>query len=362
MKKLLALLLCVSVIFGMAACTEKGGDVTESTEATTTADDSFEYDINSYEFYEIDDFSQYIELGEYEGITVTATPTDEEVDAKIQQILMTYAEKEEVTDGTVEEGDTVNIDYTGYIDGKAFEGGSATGSDLVIGSNTFIDGFEDGLIGAKKGDSLELDLTFPENYHNADFAGVDVTFEVKVNKITRADLPELNDEFAGSYNSSYATVADMKEGIKAELKEENMKEDKLTSIAWNKVVSNCEVKDIPEEMIKYYYDSLYASYVYYVYYNYEYASFDEYLAACEDLTKEQLQETFMTQAQGYAGSELVYRAICNDKGYEISDEAYNEYKTTFLENNNTEPTDIEIRQGLMWEYASKCVLDTMVVE
>ena len=191
---------------------------------------------------------------------------------------------------------------------------------------------------------------------------MDVTFEVKINKITRANLPELSDEFANSYNSSYATVADMKEGIKAELKEENMQEDNLTSIAWNKVVSNCEVKDIPEDMIKYYYDSLYASYVYYVYYNYEYASFEEYLAACEDLTLDQLKETFMTQAQGYAGSELVYRAICNDKGYEITDEVYNEYKETFLKENGTEPTDIEIRQGLMWEYASKCVLDSMVVE
>lgn len=361
MKKILALLLCISVIFGMSACGKNDGDITETTgEATTEA--SFEYDIDSYEFYEIDEFSQYIELGEYEGITVAVTPSDEEVDAKIQEILKTYAEKAEVTDGTAEDGDTVNIDYTGYVDGETFEGGSDTDCDLEIGSNSFIDGFEEGLIGAEKGDSLELKLKFPADYHNAVYAGRDVVFKVKVNKITRANMPEFNDEFANSYNSAYATAADMKEGIKAELKEENMQEDKLTSAAWNVVVSNCNVKDIPEEMIKYYYDSLYASYVYYVYYNYEYASFDEYLAACDDITLEQLKETFMTQAQGYAGSELVYRAICADKGYEITEEMYNNYKEAYLEENSTEPTDIEIRQGLMWEYARSCVLDSMIVE
>ncbi len=360
MKKILALILCISIIVAMSACGDKKDDAAETTEPVTG--DSFVYDIKDYEFYEIDDFSQYIELGEYEGITVAVTPTDEEVDAKIESILKTFAKSEEVKDGAVEDGDTVNIDYTGYIDGEAFEGGSAKGHDLVIGSNSFIDGFEEGLVGAKTGETIELDVTFPENYHNAEYAGADATFEVKVNKITRTNLPELNDEFAKSYNSSYATVADMKEGVKAELKEENLKEENLTSIAWNQVIRNSEVKDIPEEMIKYYYDSLYASYAYYVYYNYNYATIEQYIASCDDLTLDQLKETFMTQAQGYAGSELVYRAICDDKGYEISDAEYDEYKTTFLEENNTEPTDIEIRQGLMWKYASKCVLDNLTTE
>ena len=256
----------------------------------------------------------------------------------------------------------VTIDYTGYMDGETFSGGSATDRTLVVGSNTLLKDFEDGLIGALSGEEFDINLTFPKDYSNAEYAGKPAVFKVKLKKVEAKVLPELTDEFANKYSSDYQNVEDFKEGLRAQIKAEKMEEKALTNSAWNAVINNCEIKDVPEEMIKYYYDSLYASYAYYVYYNYKYDSIEEYIKNCDDLTLEELTNTFMTQAQGYAVSELVYRAICADKGYEVTDELYNEYKESYAADNNTEPTDIEIRQALLWEYAAKCVLDSVVCE
>ena len=123
-------------------------------------------------------YSKYVELGDYKGIEYTmdvAEVTDDQVNQQIDSFLDGLAETEEVTDRAVEDGDTVNIDFTGTKDGEEFEGGSSEGYDLVIGSGSFIDGFEDGLIGHEIGDEVSLDLTFPEEYpQNEDLAGQDV--------------------------------------------------------------------------------------------------------------------------------------------------------------------------------------------
>lgn len=362
MKKITAILLCICTMFAMAGCKTGSDKNQNSTEPESTTGSGEEFNLDNYEFYEIDDYSKYVKLGQYEGVTVKVTPTDEDVDNKIKEILKTYTQSQEITDGTVEDGDTVNIDYTGYVDGETFEGGSGKSVDLVIGSNSFIDGFESGLIGAAAGDEVKLGLTFPINFRNKDLAGKAATFDVKINKITREVAPELTDEFANKYNSEYQTVDDMKAAVRAEIEADNRSEDTLTNLAWNVVVSNAEITDIPEEMIKYYYDNLYASYSYYVYYNYKYSSIEEYVAACDDLTMDDLKEKFAQQAQGYAGSELVYRAICADKGYEITDDAYNEFKENYKDENGSEPTDIEIRQGLMWQFAKDCVLSSVICE
>lgn len=362
MKKILALILCAGFVF-LAAC-GGNGDTQGSTEADSTEAPSLDagYSLDNYEFYEIDDFSKYVELGQYEGVTVSVAATQEEIDKKVSEILRNYAEKQEITDRNVEAGDIVTLDYTGYIDGETFEGGSGTDRTIIVGSNTFLTDFENGLIGAQPGKQIEINLTFPEDYQYADYAGKAAKFEVNVKKIEQFKNPELDDAFANKYNSEYQTVEDFKNGVAEDIKAGKMEESALTNSAWNVVINNCSIKDIPEEMIKYYYDNLYASYVYYVYYNYKYETLEEYVEACDDLTMEQLTNTFMTQAQGYAVSEIVYRAICADKGYEITDEAYNEYKDSYIAEKNTEPTDIEIRQALLWKYASQCVLDSVICE
>lgn len=142
----------------------------------------------------------YVTLGNYIGIEASAAEPvvpDGMVNLYINMYIKSpYATTEEVTDRAVEEDDTVNIDYTGYVDGEAFEGGSAAGDILTIGSNRFIDGFEDGLIGAQIGETVSLDLEFPDPYlSNPDLAGVPVVFEVTVNGISK-----LTDDFVESLN------------------------------------------------------------------------------------------------------------------------------------------------------------------
>ena len=150
-----------------------------------------------------------ITLGEYKGIPVTVTEptvTDEEVDAQIQQLLNSSAEYLEV-DREAQLGDQVNIDYKGMKDGVAFDGGTAEGYDLVLGSNSFIDGFESGLVGAKKGEEVTLNLTFPDPYqNNPDLAGQAVVFEVKVNNVKEKTVPELTDDFVAKVSPEDGTV------------------------------------------------------------------------------------------------------------------------------------------------------------
>ena len=157
-----------------------------------------------------------VELGEYKGVTYTPASTevtDEDVDAQIQAMLDRYPTMNSV-DRAAQQGDTVNIDYVGKLDGVAFDGGSATGTDLELGSGMFIDGFEDGLVGASKGDKLNLDLTFPDPYtNNPDLAGKAVVFEVTVNDVKESIPAELNEEFVTSY-TDYTTVDEFKEGTR----------------------------------------------------------------------------------------------------------------------------------------------------
>lgn len=159
-----------------------------------------------------------VTLAEYKGVTVNVPPaevTDEDVENRIQSVLSQNQEEVEV-DRAAEEGDVVNIDYTGYQNGEEFAGGSAEGEDLELGSGTMIDGFEDGLIGLKKGDTKELNLIFPEDYREAALAGQSVVFDVTVNAVKEKRDPELTDEFVQSI-SDYQTVEEYRQGIRDEI-------------------------------------------------------------------------------------------------------------------------------------------------
>lgn len=206
--------------------------------------------------------SDYVELPDgYKHQEVEAAkpkdPTDEDVEKRIEAVLQSNGTLEEV-DRKVEEWDTVNIDYVGKIDGKEFEGGSGN-YDLVIGSGAFIEGFEDGLIGAKKGEKLDLNLKFPENYPAADVAGKDVVFTVTVNKISDY---KLTDDFVKSLNLTNAfgqavtDVSTFQEYVRS-----NMIEENEAAYTWtvrhqidNKLLEICTFKqDIPENMLESYY-------------------------------------------------------------------------------------------------------------
>ncbi|MDF2486627.1 MAG: trigger factor, partial [Herbinix sp.] len=191
------------------ADTTDPADTTDTTGTTTT--DKIEV---VKEDFVVGDF---IKLGQYKGIEVTVTKlevTDANVDTAIQEDLTAHTTNEEITDRTdVQNGDIANIDYEGLKDGVAFEGGTATATDLTIGSNQFIPGFEEKLIGTKVGDKVEIELTFPEDYSNSpELAGQDVVFKVTVNAIKKEVVPELNLEYVQA-NTDYDTVDAYREGI-----------------------------------------------------------------------------------------------------------------------------------------------------
>lgn len=156
-----------------------------------------------------------IKLGKYKGIELTvakAEATEEELNAQIQQILDANPDYSEVN-REAKEGDTVNINYKGLLNGEAFEGGTDEEFDLELGSNSFIEGFEEGLVGVKKGEQKNLNLTFPDPYQNAELAGKDVVFEVTVNAVKEKKVPELNDEFIQKISPNDGTVENFKEEL-----------------------------------------------------------------------------------------------------------------------------------------------------
>ncbi|MCR4706050.1 MAG: trigger factor [Lachnospiraceae bacterium] len=164
----------------------------------------------------------YVELGQYKGLEVSVERpevTDEYTDNYINYVLTQNAELKEVTGRAAQNGDTLNIDYVGEKDGVAFDGGTGT-KDLLLGSHTFIAGFEDGLIGKNKGDKVDLNLTFPDNYPKAELAGQDVVFHVTINMIQESVIPELTDETVKKIQPDCDNVEDYKAFVKNLLTED----------------------------------------------------------------------------------------------------------------------------------------------
>lgn len=206
--------------------------------------------------------SDYVSLGDYKGIEVTVsnpeTVAQKSVDEDLAYLDSINVKLVEVTDRTVvEDGDTVNIDYTGYKDGVAFDRGAATDQNLTIGSGAFIPGFEDGLIGKEVGETVMLDLTFPADYKSEEMAGAEVTFEVVVNGIFISEPQELTVEFINEVvQSDFSTVEEFKEYIYNWYYEEavNANESELVEAIPQAVMANCIFQEPPEKMIERYCD------------------------------------------------------------------------------------------------------------
>ncbi|MBF7018479.1 trigger factor [Staphylococcus sp. 18_1_E_LY] len=194
-----------------------------------------------------------VQLGDYKGLEIekqNAELTDEEVQESIDHQLGHLAEMVVKEDGAVEDGDTVNIDFDGYVDGEQFEGGQAEGYDLEIGSGMFIPGFEEQLIGAKTGEEKDVTVTFPEEYHAEELAGKEATFKTKVNEIKAKEVPELTDEIANELDSEANSVDEFKENTRKRLAEqkETDAENAQKEEAINKAANNATI-DIPEAMV-----------------------------------------------------------------------------------------------------------------
>lgn len=207
-----------------------------------------------------------VKLGMYKNLNVkkdTVKVTKEEIQKRIDTLLQEYAELVVKEDGTVEKGDIAVIDFEGFKNGVSFDGGKGEGYSLEIGSDTFIPGFEDGVIGMKIGESKDLNLTFPKEYGADDLAGQDVVFKVKVNEIKKKVVPELNEEFFQDLGmDEITTKEDLEKHVKEEIKEEKERkaEQKYTDDLLEKATSNMEV-EIDDEIVEAETESMYKSYM-----------------------------------------------------------------------------------------------------
>ncbi len=194
-----------------------------------------------------------VKLGDYKGIEVskrTVKVLAADVNAELDRIREQNSRKVEVTDRAVKKDDIVKIDFDGYVDDKAFAGGKGEDYDLVIGSHSFIDTFEDQLIGKNIGDDVDVNVTFPEEYHEKSLAGKPALFKVKIKGITEKELPKLDDEFAEEV-SEFETLKEYKDDIKKNLTERRKKEasDAKEAEALEKLVEQTDV-EIPDEAIE----------------------------------------------------------------------------------------------------------------
>ncbi|WP_022767801.1 trigger factor [Butyrivibrio sp. NC2007] len=284
------------------------------------------------------DIDSLVKLGDYKGITLDLKKTevtDADVEDSLKSAYSQNPNMKEVTDRAIESGDTANIDFVGkYADTKEeFQGGAGQGYDLVIGSGSFIDGFEDGLIGVKKGETVDLNLTFPEDYGAADLAGKDVIFTVTVNSIKVADTEPSDEWVKGLGLEDVENMDQFRAHLRAELEADadtKYNED-LKNAAVETVADNATVDDMPEKLYNRYYiqmvDSL-KSYVQQIYYTYGVqVSETEYVQTV--MQNNGLTGTPEDYLNDLANQQtkriMVLQAIANKEGIEVSQETIDKY-------------------------------------
>ena len=266
---------------------------------------------------------KYVTLGQYKGIEVTENEpavAEEYVENYIEYALSMHSELSEVTDRAIIQGDTVSIDYAGYRDGVAFEGGTGSIEDLVIGSGRFIPGFEDGLIGAMLGDELSLNLTFPDNYGNG-LSGAEVVFEVTVNGIWETILPDYDDAFVKSIGLEGVNTTEEYHDYIYSLFYEDAVDTYNQAIQQDVVESamaNCIFKDPPEEMTARFYTiivndmtSMAAAYG---------MDLNSYMGNYYGMSRDSYQEAFEKQSVELAQQYIMYQAIADAEGLNPSEE------------------------------------------
>ena len=314
-------LLLVSAVFLLTAC----GNSKSAPEATTQAPQEEElvidYSAGLTKEGKLEGINaaDYVTLCDYDKIKIARKeiePTDDEVLGQIDNLLSNsaYGDRE----SAVKDGDTVNIDYTGTIDGVQFSGGTATDQSLEIGSKTFIDDFEEQIIGHKPGETFDVNVTFPEDYSSEEVAGKDAVFSVTLNYI----VPELTDKFVETYFSEsdgISTVKELKNSIK-----DNLRDSNKNTYLWDYLMTNSTFKDLPEDLMEtrlnVSLDTLRKQYHDYMGYGdeeilsmYGYESLDE--------VKENLRENTETSLKYF----LISDVISQEKGLSVTQEALDQY-------------------------------------
>lgn len=331
-KRAIMISMLLVMALSVTGCSQKTAtkDKDTKTEETAKTDDAEETESDNTEDTSEDtpttaelmagiDVEKCVTLGDYKGVTVEKTiqsVTDEDVQNEIDNALANYPVE---VDQAAKEGDTVNIDYVGKIDGEEFDGGSDQGADLKLGSGKFIDGFEDGLIGARKGETRTLNLTFPEDY-TQDLAGKAVEFTVTVNAV-KEPLSEPTDQWVADNIEGYDNLADYKAGIRSEEEESNEQtaENQVRYAAWTQVIDNCTINEYPETLVevgKKLYEQQVETYA-----KYAGMELDAYIES-SGLTQEEYQSNMEEYGKNVAAQALVCQAICDKEGFAIGDDDY----------------------------------------
>lgn len=310
-KKVCASVIAVMMLASIAGCGSK-------------------YDNNSMSLSKIDVDKYVTSLGEYKGIEVTTTPKEEvnenTVNSYIQYLLGSQTTSEKSDKDTVENGDIANIDYVGKKDDVAFDGGTAQGYDLAIGSGTFIPGFEEGLVGAKVGETRSLNLTFPENYGNEELAGAAVVFDVTVNYISVNKTPELTDEFVtGLAIDGVTTVDAFKTYVEDSLKTnaDSVYKSTLQDNAMSVIIDKCTFSDeYPQMLFDYYLDTIKQA-------DTKKASgygvdLESYVTGYYGISMEEYNTQLEDQAKLMIKDALVCEAIARIEKISVTDEEFNE--------------------------------------
>lgn len=331
-KRAIMISMLLVMALSVTGCSQKTAtkDKDTKTEETAKTDDAKETESDNTEDTSEDtpttaelmagiDVEKCVTLGDYKGVTVEKTiqsVTDEDVQNEINNALANYPVE---VDQAAKEGDTVNIDYVGKIDGEEFDGGSDQGADLKLGSGKFIDGFEDGLIGARKGETRTLNLTFPEDY-TQDLAGKAVEFTVTVNAV-KEPLSEPTDQWVADNIEGYDNIADYKAGIRSEQEESNEQtaENQVRYAAWTQVIDNCTINEYPETLVevgKKLYEQQVETYA-----KYAGMELDAYIES-SGLTQEEYQSNMEEYGKNVAAQALICQAICDKEGFAIGDDDY----------------------------------------
>ncbi len=340
-----ALMLTVACVSACGSNATNDGTAEGSAEASaeTTGSEEAAQDLPTKTVLDYD-LDKLVTLGNYVGNTIEATKTeitDEAVESSLKSAYASNPLMKDVTDRAVENGDTVNIDYEGkYADTlEAFEGGTSENYPLVIGSGSFIDGFEDGLIGVKIGETVDLNLTFPENYQATDLAGKDVIFTVKVNSIQVAE-EEPSDEWVASLGLEDAKTleeykAQLKEELEADAEEEYKAE--VMNQAIEVAVDNATVEEVPEELYNRYkimVNTSVESYIQQLYYTYGIqTTVDDYISSLMQSngisgTVEDYISDIVTQQTKRS---MIVQAIANKEGIEVSEQEVDDMIRTYYD-------------------------------
>ena len=301
-------------------------------------------------------------LGKYKGIEIKKIEynvTDEDINHELGHMQEHNARMITVEDRAVESGDTATIDFEGFVDGEAFEGGKAEGHELTIGSNTFIPGFEDQIIGMKIDEEKDINVKFPDEYFSKNLAGKDATFKVKVHEIKRKELPELDDEFAKDV-SEFDTLKELKEDIKKKQEKQNKDKEKYETeeAVIKAVVENMEV-DIPSGMIETEVENMLKDFEQRM--SYQGIKLDQYLNMLGK-TRDEMKKEYEPQAIEGIKSRLALEAVIKAENIEADDKEIDEKLKEMAKNYGKENDESFIKNENVRNYIKEGIKSEKAIE